>query len=42
MLAKLTEDQRTLVEANMWLVGKVIADCVHALEPGSLFTYEDL
>ena len=42
MLAKLTENQRALVEANMWLVGKVIADCVHALEPGSLFAYEDL
>ena len=37
-MLSLTEEQRVKVEENMGLVGKVIKDCVHALEKGCIYT----
>ena len=36
------EEQRVRIEKNMGLVGRVIRDCVHALDMGCIYTYEDL
>lgn len=38
----LTKEQREKVEANMGLVGKVIKDCVHTLDKGCIYDYNDL
>ena len=38
----LTKEQRVKVEENMGLVGKVIGDCVHTLDKGCIYTYDDL
>ena len=38
----LTKEQREKVEANMGLVGKVIQDCVHTLDKGCIYDYNDL
>lgn len=38
----LTNAQRAKVEENMGLVGKVIEDCVHTLDAGFLYDYDDL
>ena len=38
----LTDEQRVKVEENMGLVGKVIQDCVHTLEKGCIYDYDDL
>lgn len=38
----LTKEQREKVEANMGLVGKVIQDCVHTLDKGCIYGYNDL
>lgn len=38
----LTEEQRVKVEENMGLVGKVIHDCVHILDKGCIYDYDDL
>lgn len=39
---RLTEDQKLKVEANMGLVGKVIADKVHGTNQYRIYSYEDL
>lgn len=41
-MLSLTEEQRVKVEGNMGLVGKVIKDCIHALDTGCIYTYDDL
>ena len=41
-MLSLTEEQRVKVEANMGLVGKVIGDCVHTLDKGCIYDYDDL
>lgn len=41
-MLSLTEEQRVKVEENMGLVGKVIKDCVHTLDKGCIYTYDDL
>ena len=38
----LTKEQREKVEANMGLVGKVIQNCVHSLDKGCIYDYNDL
>lgn len=38
----LTKEQRAKVEENMGLVGKVIQDCVHTLNKGCVYDYDDL
>ena len=41
-MLSLTEEQRVKVEENMGLVGKVIGDCVHTLDKGCIYDYDDL
>lgn len=41
-MLSLTEEQRVKVEESMGLVGKVIQDCVHALDKGCIYDYDDL
>ena len=41
-MLSLTTEQRVKVEENMGLVGKVIGDCVHTLDKGCIYTYDDL
>lgn len=41
-MLSLTEEQRVKVEENMGLVGKVIRDCVHTLDKGRIYNYDDL
>lgn len=41
-MLSLTEEQRVKVEENMGLVGKVIQDCVHTLDKGCIYDYDDL
>lgn len=41
-MLSLTEEQRVKVEENMGLVGKVIRDCVHTLDKGCIYDYDDL
>ena len=41
-MLELTREQRVKVEENINLVGKVIHDCVHRLDPGCIYDYEDL
>lgn len=41
-MLSLTEEQRVKVEKNMGLVGKVIQDCVHTLDKGCIYDYDDL
>ena len=41
-MLSLTEEQRVKVEADMGLVGKVIGDCVHTLDKGCIYDYDDL
>lgn len=41
-MLSLTEEQRIKVEENMGLVGKVIQDCVHTLDKGCIYDYDDL
>ena len=41
-MLSLTEKQRVKVEENMGLVGKVIGDCVHTLDKGCIYDYDDL
>lgn len=41
-MLSLTEEQRVKVEENMGLVGKVIKDCVHTLDKGCIYDYDDL
>ena len=38
----LTAEQRVKVEENMGLVGRVIQDCVHTLDKGCVYDYDDL
>jgi len=38
----LTAEQRAKVEENMGLVGRVIQDCVHTLDKGCIYDYDDL
>lgn len=38
----LTDEQRIKVEENMGLVGRVIQDCVHTLDKGCIYDYDDL
>jgi len=38
----LTAEQRVKVEENMGLVGRVIQDCVHTLDKGCIYDYDDL
>ncbi len=38
----LTVEQRVKVEENMGLVGRVIQDCVHTLDKGCIYDYDDL
>lgn len=38
----LTDEQRIKVEENMGLVGRVIQDCVHTLDKGCIYDYNDL
>ncbi len=38
----LMDEQRVKVEENMGLVGKVIQDCVHTLDKGCIYDYDDL
>ena len=42
IMPSLMEEQRVRIEKNMGLVGRVIRDCVHALDMGCIYTYEDL
>ena len=39
---KLTAEQQRKAEENMGLVGKVIQDCVHTLDKGCIYDYNDL
>ena len=39
---RLTQEQKLKVEANMGLVGKVIADKVHGTNQYRIHSYEDL
>ena len=41
-MLSLTEEQRVKVEENMGLVGRVIGDCVHTLDKGCIYDYDDL
>lgn len=41
-MLSLTEEQRVKVEDNMGLVGRVIGDCVHTLDKGCIYDYDDL
>lgn len=41
-MLQLTNEQRVRVEENMGLVGKVIRDCVHTLDKGCIYDYDDL
>ena len=41
-MLQLTEEQQVRVEENMGLVGKVIRDCVHTLDKGCIYDYDDL
>lgn len=41
-MLSLTEEQRVKAEENMGLVGKVIGDCVHTLDKGCIYDYDDL
>ncbi len=38
----LTAEQRVKVEENMGRVGRVIQDCVHTLDKGCIYDYDDL
>ena len=42
IMPSLMEEQRVRIEKNMGLVGRVIRDCVHALDMGCIYTYDDL
>ena len=41
-MLSLTIEQRVKVEENMGLVGRVIGDCVHTLDKGCIYDYDDL